>query len=174
MKTRIHSEPLPRSGDALLALFKRSMQLPSVTEVVVTPTEFRVSRALEDDDEVVFPKETAGPDADLEHLLAKITSMDGLEEAVVDPRCNPYIILRNVTKTVTDRLLRVVALVVPRGPLFADYFGLEEGAMPDSFMGIRVTYHDFADRYPDKLVVLGGPTIYFNDATLAVIVDTGV
>lgn len=174
MKTRIHSEPLPRSGDALLALFKRAMQLPSVVELVVNPTEFRVSRALEDDDEAVFPKETAGPDADFEHLMAKIAEADGLTEAAVDPTLNPYLVLRNVTEEITDDNARVVAIIAPRGPLFSDYFGLAEDTMPDSFMGIRVTYHDLVDRYPGKLVVLGGPTIYFNDATRAVIVDTGV
>jgi hypothetical protein len=174
MKIRIHTEPLPKSDDAVISLFKKALRLSAVMEIAVTPTEFRVSRTMDDDDsEPVFPKQITNITADLEFLLSKLDEMATLVNGVFLPTENPYAVLRSVTKQITDQRLGVVAIMAPSGFLFADYFGLEEGSKPEAFMGIRVIYHDLP-HYPDKLVVLGGPNTFVNDATYGVIVDPGV
>lgn len=170
-KLRTHSEPLPRSIDQIIALFKRVVQLPNVMEIRVTPEEFAVSREMdEDDDQQVVPKTETKIDADVEYVLAKTE----LVESVFDPAQHPYVALAEATAKLTRDRLRVCGIMAPKGPLFADYFGLPEDELPEAFMGIRVIYHSLTDKFPDKIVVFGGPTIYFNDATHGVIIDTGV
>lgn len=170
-KLRTHSEPLPRSIDLIVALFKRVVQLPQVQEIRVTPDEFVVSRLMEEDDEAaVVPKTETKVDADIEYVLAKTE----LHEAPFDPGKHPYIALAEATERLTRDRLRVCGIMAPKGSLFADYFGLDEDSAPEAFMGIRVIYHNLEEKFPDKIVVFGGPTIYFNDASHGVIIDTGV
>jgi len=172
MKLRTHNEPLPRSIDQIIALFKRAVQLPHVMEIRVSPEEFHVVREMEDDEEPVLPKSETKIDADIEYVLSR--TVENLFEPEFDPARHPYVALRDATEHLSKDRLRVCGIMVPRGPLFADYFGLDEDAMPETIMGIRVIYHNLTDKYPDKIVVFGGPTVYFNDATHGVIIDTGV
>lgn len=169
-KLRTHSEPLPRSIDLIVALFKRVVQLPQVQEIRVTPEEFYVSRLMDNDEEPVVPKTETKIDADVEYVLAKTE----LYEAPFDPTKHPYIALAEATERLTRDRLRVCGIMAPKGSLFADYFGLDEDVVPEAFMGIRVIYHGLEEKFPDKIVVFGGPTVYFNDATHGVIIDTGV
>lgn len=171
-KLRTHSEPLPRSADQIISLFKRAIMLPHTMEIRITPEEFLLSRELEDDEEVVFPKSETKVDADIEYVLAR--TVDNLYEPPFDPSRHPYIALQEATAHLAKDRLRVCGIMAPKGSLFADYFGLDEDEMPETFMGIRVIYHSLTDKYPDKIVVFGGPTVYFNDATHGVIIDTGV
>jgi len=166
---RSHSEPLPRGNDQLVALFKRVVQLPDVMEIRVTPKEFMVLRNMKDDSPVV-PKTETTVDADIEYVLAQTE----LSEPEFDPRRHPYVALADATAQLSKRRLQVCGIVAPEGSLLADYFGLPEDEVPETFMGIRVIYHSLEEKYPDKIVVFGGPTVYFNDATHGIIIDTGV
>lgn len=169
-KLKTHSEPLPRGTDQLVALFKRVVLLPHVVEIKVTPTEFLVVRDMgEDEDAPVVPKAETQVAVDVDAMLANIYLM----ELEFDPERHPYIALHNATALLSRDRRVVCGIMAPEGPLMADYFGLPENEMPDTFMGIRVVYHD-SEKYPDKIVVVGGPTVYFNDATQGIILDTGV
>jgi hypothetical protein len=172
-KLRTHSETLPRGIDSVVSLFKRVMQLQNVMEIKVTPEEFIVIREMdEEDDGPVVPKAETSIDADAEHVLARLA--DNLVEPTFDPNRHPYVALHEATDRLSRDRLRVCGIMAPKGPLFADYFGLPEDTMPETFMGIRVIYHSLENKYPDKIVVFGGPTVYFNDASHGVIIDTGV
>lgn|GEM_PF-4290388 len=162
-----HSEPLPRSNDGVIALFKRVLQLSAVTEIKVTVDEFSVTRDIEDG-VVLPPLGELMQDADAEFILTRIA--DNLE-TMGSPASHPYFVLVAATAMVSQDRRKVCAILAPRGTLLADYFGLPDA--PEVFLGIPVIYHDLEDKYPDKIVVFGGPTIYFNDATHGVIIDTG-
>jgi len=170
MKLRVHNEPLPKGVERVVSLFKRVMQLSGIQKVEVTPEEFIVSRLMEDeDDSPVLPKTETKIDVDLEFLMGKIR----LLTQEFKPDSHPYLNLGLATKTISNERLRVCGILAPAGDIFADYFGIEEHSQPDTFLGMNVSYHE-NEKYPDKLLVLGGPTIYFNDATFGVIIDMGV
>lgn len=175
MPIRTETRALPREADGVVAFFKRVIRLPRVTEIRVTPDEFAVSRDMEGAGAVI-PEIGAELETqeleDLEFVLEKTSEQ--LEELAFDAERNPYFALLEATSLLSAARLTICGLLAPRGTLLADYFGLDENAEPETLFGIRVLYHDLGERYPDKIVVFGGPTIYFNDATRGVILDTGV
>lgn len=169
MKVRTHNEPLPKGVERIISLFKRVMQLKNVLKVEVTPDEFVVTRQMEDDDEAVLPKTETKAEVDVEYLISKIT----LVELEFEPNSHPYLSLTRATQKLTGDRHRICGILAPSGDMFADFFGLAEHSVPETFLGMSVSYHE-EPKYPDKLLVLGGPTIYFHDATHGVILDMGV
>lgn len=168
-KLRIHSEPLPRSQELILQRFKQAIQLSGVEEIRITPKEFVVHRRMEDEGPV-FSDEPPDMEADAEFLLTKIS--ENLVELPKTDASHPYVDLAEATSQINRQRLHVCAILAPRN--LADVFGLEPGSEPDTFCGMKVIYHDLEEKYPDKLVLLGGPTRYISDATCGVIVDTGI
>lgn len=169
MKLRTHSEPLPKGVDRVVSLFKRAMQLNNVVRVEVTADEFIVTRQMDNEEDPVLPKTETKLDVDLEYLLGHVE----LTEAAFTPDTHPYLNLTNATERLTNNRLKISGLLAPRGDTFSDFFGLAEHSMPETFLGMRVIYHE-NEKYPDKLLVLGGPTVYFNDASHGVIIDMGI
>jgi hypothetical protein len=165
---RTHTEPLPRSLEELVALFKKAIQLPHVEEVRVTSKTFELRRLVADREEV-FPKDTEVLDEfDPEFVLSHIE----LDELPFDPERHPYHNAEIAMRMITSRGYQPRFLVAPEGPWVAAYFDLPEEPPPTHVFGMKVI-HDTSDAYHEKLVVIGCNGPYITDAVYGVIIDIG-
>jgi hypothetical protein len=172
-KLRAHSQSLPKGKDNVIALVKRVLGLSGVQEIRIRPNEFFVERLMPDDDTPVLPKEVAVvPEIELDFLLAKIEANNELHSGEFSPETHPYVILERVTHELSGiRNLVVCGMIAPVDMVSA-YFDLDNED-PPTVMGIKMLYTS-EEKYADKLVVLGGPTVYIADATHGIIIDMGV
>lgn len=167
---KTHSEPLPASSEKVVALVKRVLQLPRVQEIRITPTTFEVTRLLDPAEAAVIPEADAAVEIDFDFLLTRLRV---LEEVPFSPDTHPYIALVQATQHIATQRLIVSALFAPTSEALEAYFGLDENPGITHFMGIPVIFHH-DERYPMKLLVVGGPTSYVSDATAGIIIDIGV
>jgi hypothetical protein len=174
-KLKTHKQALPRSVEGVVALFRHVVLLREVQEIRVTPTEFEVSRLLEaDSTEDVVPSPAEKNDVEPEFLFKRLD----LTHVEFNPDRHPYLTLVKATEEMTEVNVRPIAVMAPSADLFAAFFGLDDGAQPPHFLGLRMIYGVFGEsqdhNYADKIVVVGGPTPYLSDATHGFIIDIGV
>lgn len=94
-----------------------------------------------------------------------------LVELEFQPDNHPYLQLYDATRRLVDRGLTVTAILAPDPDTLSAFLGLEEEE-PEAVFGIRVIYMH-SEKYPDKLVVVGGPTSYLLDLSNGVVIDIG-
>jgi len=170
---RTHSEPFPRSVEELVALFKRTVALPDVEEITVTPKEFRVRRMVREGEHVLPAEGSANENIDPEFILTQLAQHDALDELAFDPEAHPY---RNILKAcgkVSSRQLIPAFLFAPEGIWVSAFFDLPEDPPPSHVLGMRVVYST-SEFYSEKLVVVGSPTSFLSDCSYGVILDMGV
>lgn len=159
---------MPRTAEGVISLVKRVMELSAVTEIRITPNGISVTRSMESDDDAVVPEIEGTDTPDFDFMLERIE----LLQIPFDPGSHPYMCLESATRRLTGEGLKVVAILAPDPETFAAYLGLDEGSTPKTVFGIKVVYPE-DPKYPDKLVVVGGPTTYLSDSTHGVILDIG-
>jgi hypothetical protein len=168
-KPRTHTEPLPRSLEELVQLFKLGISLPDVEEIRVTASEFHIRRVVEDG-QVVLPKESGLDEAlDPDFVLGRIE----LEELPFVPEAHPYRNIEAAMRQVMVRGLRPGFLFAPEGPWLSAYLDLPETPPIAHVFGMRVVYSHL-ETYQEKFVVVGGPTQYLTDASFGAIIDMGI
>jgi len=167
-KLRTADLPTPRTAEGVIALVKRVIGLSSVMEIRITPSGVSVTRSMDSDDPVVPEPGEINDDVDFEFLLGRVE----LIEQRFDPESHPYLSLEAATRRLTGEGLRVAAILAPEPEILAAYLGYDEGVEPRTVFGIRVVYST-ESKYPDKIVVIGGPTLFLSDATHGIILDIG-
>jgi hypothetical protein len=100
-------------------------------------------------------------------LLARVDILDfpaQLED-------HPYLLLAKATAMIAGTNNHVLALLAPDVTTTMAFFGLE-GEPPKEILGMRLIYDtsEGGPRFPDRLVVLGGPTHHLDDAQIGVLI----
>ena len=165
---KTHVEALPPDQDALLALFKRAIQLTGVEEIRITPEDGFLMRRQCEEDEKPWPT-TDDVEVDADFVLARLE----LEEVPFHPDAHPLQTVAEAVRMVTTQGFIPSFFFAPEGGWVAAYMDLPATPAPTHVLGMRVaTFH--TDTYQEKFVVVGGPSNYLADACYGVIVDMGI
>lgn len=169
-RLRTHTQPLPRTVEEIVALFKRVIELPDTYEIRVTTNEFSVQRMVADG-EPVLPSVVDAQQVDVAFVLERVESAGNLSSLPFDPERHPYLSLELATRMLGAYRVKPTFLVAQTGDSLSSFLALEEGK-PQGVFGMPAIYSD-TPAFEDKLVVLGGPTALLTDVTHAIIIDMG-
>ncbi len=158
---------LPKNQEGVIALFKRVLVLPKTMDIRVTPSSFTVSRYVAGDEDVVPEDIDVIPD--FEFVTGKIA----MEEIPFQPGAHPYLVVEAAMRMLTDTGLKICGILAPDASMLVAYLGLDLEVAPEYVLGHRVIYTEKTPSL-EKLVIVGGSSHYFIDATHGVIVDMGV
>lgn len=169
-RLRTHTQPLPRTVEEIVALFKRVIELPDTYEIRITTAEFSVQRMVADGESVI-PVLEAPQQVDAAFVLERVEASGNLSSLPFDPDRHPYLSLELATRMLGAYRVKPTFMVAQTGESLSSFLALEE-ARPSSVFGMPVVYSD-TPSFEDKLVVLGGPTALLTDVTHAIIIDMG-
>lgn len=169
-RLRTHTQPLPRTVEEIVALFKRVIELPDTYEIRITTNEFSVQRMVADGEQVLSSVVDA-QQVDPTFVLERVESSGNLSSLPFDPERHPYLSLELATRMLGAYRMKPTFLVAQTGDSLSSFLALDEGK-PQSIFGMPVIYSD-TPVFEDKLVVLGGPTALLTDVTHAIIIDMG-
>ena len=170
-RLRMHVQPLPRTIEEIVALFKRVVELPHTHEIKLTPAEFSVQRMVADGESVVPSSEDEVAEIDPADLLTALEKSDALHQLKFDPERHPYQALEFATRMITSFRLRPSHIVAPSGEWLSAFLDLTD-PRPERVFGMQVVYTDKAI-FEDKILVVGGPTTMLIDASVGVIINMG-
>lgn len=163
---RTHIQPLPRTVDEIVALFKRVVLLPDTQEVRVTPEEFSVRRVVAEGDDVI-PKLEGPQQVDLEFVLKRVD----LSSLPFDPGRHPYMSLEKATRMLMAYRVKPTFVVAESGEMLSAFLALDD-PRPTNLFGMPVVY-DNHEMFEDKVLILGGSTPLLTDVTHGIIIDMG-
>jgi hypothetical protein len=171
-RLRTDQRVLPRTPEELVDLFKRTIDLPGLQKIEVTPTQFVVQRMVSDG-EAVIPSGEESSAVDPTFLLTTLQKGNALHVLPFAPDRHPHMSLLEATDYVTGLRLRPTFLIAPEGEWLGAFLGLDEKAVPSSCFGMKVIYTR-DESFADKILVLGGPTTLLTDVACGVVIDIGV
>lgn len=169
-RLRTHAQPLPRTIEEIVALFKRVIELPDTQEIRITPAEFSVQRLVADGESVI-PSVEVAQHVDAAFVLERVEASGNLSSLSFDPQRHPYLSLELATRTLSAYRVKPTFLAAQRAEDLSAFLALED-PRPQSVFGMPVIYSD-TPSFEDKLVVMGGPTNLLADVTHAIIIDMG-
>lgn len=168
-RPKTHTQPLPRSKEALIDLLKRALELSEVEEIRVTPSEFHIRRSVHEDEEVLPKTDTSKLEIDPDFLLKSLE----LEELPIETKDDhPYLRLQHACSRIGAKGLSAIALLAPDGEWLSAFLGLDE-SRPERVLGLRAVY-TVSPSYEEKIVVIGASSNFLIDARVGVIIDLGV
>lgn len=165
-----HVEPLPRTKDELVELFKRAIELPNVDEVKISTREGFIVRRMVGDEEQVMPKPAEVEELDPDFVMQRL-ELDELDYVNDE---HPLQTLARGTREITVRGYLPSHFFTPAGEWVQAILDLPDGVAPPTHcLGMRVAEFQ-SEAFQEKFVLVGGPTHYLSDACFGVIVDMGI
>lgn len=168
-RLRAHTQPLPRTLEEIVALFKRVIELPDTREIRITPTEFVVQRVVADGEPVIPSNDVQ--QVDVPFILERLEGGGQLSSLPFDPERHPYLSLELATRTLSAYRVKPTFIVAADGETLSSFLALDD-VTPKTVFGMNVIYYE-NQMLEDKVLVLGGPTSLLTDVTHGIIIDIG-
>lgn len=165
-RLRMHTQPLPRTLEEIVALFKRVVELPDTHEIRVTPSEFFVQRMVRDGEDII-PRLDVPQEVDLPFILSRID----IKPLPFDPSRHPYLSLELATRMLTSLRVKPTFIAAQSGEMLSAFLALDD-MEPTTIFGMNVIYSD-SELLEDKIVVFGGTSSLLTDLTHGIIIHMG-